>query len=329
MTERDWLLTEAEGVDEPALVSGTWWPKLREPQHGKPINWTHSELLHWFADPPRYDGKPVVDPLDDEQLDEAKKTLPLWSPARFDNNYRAGKNVETVSASVLDLDIPQADLDVFYGQIRAALPGAEWFIYSSFRSKPGAWKNRLIVPYDSPIVAKEHDAAWQRMARMLARAGILVDGKSKDASRAYFVPMIPPCGVYSHAHESGVLFPASYSVARERATQSRQQKLARKETINSPIARGCTDAVERARRYLSKCPAAISGAGGHLTTFVVAARLTRGFGLDENTALTLLATEYNPRCEPPWSDTELARKVSEASQRSQFPMGFLLDRVMP
>src|SRR5213593_387696 len=39
-------------------------------------------------------------------------------------------------------------------------------------------------------------------------------------------------------------------------------------------------AIERAHRYLAKCPPAITGNGGHNATFHVAAALVHGFGLD-------------------------------------------------
>jgi hypothetical protein len=66
--------------------------------------------------------------------------------------------------------------------------------------------------------------------------------------------------------------------------------------------------LERARRYISKCPNAISGEGGHDATFHVAATLVWGFALGEADSLRLLG-EWNKNCVPPWSDTELEHKV--------------------
>ena len=82
--------------------------------------------------------------------------------------------------------------------------------------------------------------------------------------------------------------------------------------------------VERARRYLLKCDPAISGSGGHTTTFVVASKIVRGFGLSEADAYALL-TEWNARCQPPWSERDLRRKVREASRACQLQDGFLRD----
>ncbi len=99
------------------------------------------------------------------------------------------------------------------------------------------------------------------------------------------------------------------------------------ETPGEPLAPGLNapDLVERARRYLAKCEPAISGSGGHTTTFLVAQKLVRGFGLDEATALRLLVEDYNPRCQPPWSIGALRRKVVEAVRRGRMANGALRD----
>lgn len=82
--------------------------------------------------------------------------------------------------------------------------------------------------------------------------------------------------------------------------------------------------IERARRYIGKCPAAISGHGGHNATFHVAAALVHGFSLGEAEALILLR-EWNQRCQPPWSDRELEHKAkSAAGARHAQPRGHLL-----
>ena len=70
---------------------------------------------------------------------------------------------------------------------------------------------------------------------------------------------------------------------------------------------------ERARRYLSRVPPAVSGAGGHPQTFKAACILVR-FGLDRDTAGTILA-EWNAGCQPPWSPRDLSHKLNEAFRR--------------
>ncbi len=81
--------------------------------------------------------------------------------------------------------------------------------------------------------------------------------------------------------------------------------------------------IDRARRYLCQCPPAISGQRGHAATFRAACLLVRRFGLSAAESLALLQ-EFNQRCLPPWSDSELRHKINSAAKavRSQ-PRGFL------
>jgi hypothetical protein len=59
-------------------------------------------------------------------------------------------------------------------------------------------------------------------------------------------------------------------------------------------------------------PAAISGQGGHARTYAAATVLVHGFCLTESEALDLLQRQFNPRCDPPWTDLELQHKVADA-----------------
>ena len=82
--------------------------------------------------------------------------------------------------------------------------------------------------------------------------------------------------------------------------------------------------IERASRYVAKCDPAISGQGGHNSTFHVAAILVHGFALETADALSLLR-EYNGRCVPQWTERELKHKI-ESAMRTDFaePRGYLL-----
>lgn len=71
------------------------------------------------------------------------------------------------------------------------------------------------------------------------------------------------------------------------------------------------DVIEQASRYLDEAPAAIALQRGHNTTWEVA-RTLRGFGLTKNEALDLLVRIYNPRCSPPWRESDLRHKVEDA-----------------
>jgi hypothetical protein len=84
--------------------------------------------------------------------------------------------------------------------------------------------------------------------------------------------------------------------------------------------------LERASAYVAACPPAISGERGHAQTFAVACALVHGFALGEADALALLR-EFNRRCSPPWTERELAHKITSAAQSTPSkPRGHLLGR---
>jgi len=87
-----------------------------------------------------------------------------------------------------------------------------------------------------------------------------------------------------------------------------------------------TTLIERARRYVAKCPPAVSGQGGHDATYHVACVLVNGFALGEPDALALLR-EWNQSCLPPWSEAKLVYKIkSAASAHHKEPRGYLLGK---
>ena len=73
------------------------------------------------------------------------------------------------------------------------------------------------------------------------------------------------------------------------------------------------DAVfERARKYVEKMPAAVSGENGHGRTYHVACVLIKGFELPTSQAMEILK-EYNATCDPPWTDHELQHTIDSAA----------------
>ena len=84
-----------------------------------------------------------------------------------------------------------------------------------------------------------------------------------------------------------------------------------------------TEVLARARRYLAVIPPAVAGHHGDADTFRVCCRLVRGFALEEDDAMALLS-EWNLRCEPPWSETELRAKLDAARRYGREPIGGLL-----
>lgn len=82
--------------------------------------------------------------------------------------------------------------------------------------------------------------------------------------------------------------------------------------------------LDRAAKYIAKLPPAIDGQGGHNATFHAACVLILGFNLSESEAYQILLYQYNPRCQPPWSEKELQHKVRSAAKQPG-PRGYLRD----
>ncbi len=89
-------------------------------------------------------------------------------------------------------------------------------------------------------------------------------------------------------------------------TGGRSSKRGRRGVRNS-------DPVKAAAAYLATIPPAISGQGGHRQTYHAASILVDGFALSTDEALPLLSA-WNEKCEPPWSQTDLERKLIEAEK---------------
>jgi hypothetical protein len=85
------------------------------------------------------------------------------------------------------------------------------------------------------------------------------------------------------------------------------------------------DAMERARRYLARVPPAIAGEHGDVHTYRVCCRLARGFALEDDLALAVLA-EWNSRCRPPWQEHELREKLQRARRYGREPIAGLLSQ---
>jgi hypothetical protein len=91
-------------------------------------------------------------------------------------------------------------------------------------------------------------------------------------------------------------------------------------------ARAAGDVYARAVAYLERCPPAIENQGGHNQTLGVARAIAWGFDLGADAAFELLQQHYNPRCQPAWSDAELAHKCEDADTKPfGKPRGYLIN----
>lgn len=87
---------------------------------------------------------------------------------------------------------------------------------------------------------------------------------------------------------------------------------------------GDGDAMARAEAYLQTMEPSISGSGGHDACYRAACKMVIGFNLTTEQAYSLLASVFNPKCQPPWSEKELWHKVNSANKEAG-QRGGLLD----
>lgn len=108
--------------------------------------------------------------------------------------------------------------------------------------------------------------------------------------------------------------------------QALAAQLARIEAQQGRPAPGLRSPLERARAYLARAPGGISGDSRNPKAWSVVLLVTRGFALDEGTAIELLFADYGPRCKPALPRRELAGMVRRALRASRPPWGCLLVR---
>jgi hypothetical protein len=99
--------------------------------------------------------------------------------------------------------------------------------------------------------------------------------------------------------------------------------MSREPVVRVGVGQGRRASTERALIYLSRVPAAVAGRHGDLHTFQTCCRIVRGFALDDDDALAVLA-EWNARCQPPWTERELREKIRSARRNGREPIGGLL-----
>ncbi len=71
---------------------------------------------------------------------------------------------------------------------------------------------------------------------------------------------------------------------------------------------GADNRVERCKRYIAKCPGAVSGNGGSNPTLRAACECYR-FNLSDAEAWAVMRWYNESKCEPVWSEAELAHKL--------------------
>lgn len=261
-----------------------------------------------------------------------KHDSPGVSLATFVDDRRSLANVQHVFAVGLDLDhldalsirmrrTPGLIIDAIDWDALTVLFGAtDSFLHTTWSSTSDAPRARVFMRLSRPVTGDEYRRVYAACAARAEEAGLVVDRQASDPSRFWFLPSIPPGGTFRFSIGRGK--PVHVESALE-AFPATAPPTAPAPTSRPRIA-NASNVEERAAKYVDCCEPAISGSGGHNTTFKLAIKLVQGFALDEETAYRLMLS-WNARCSPPWSEWELRRKLREAASKGRMPEGALRD----
>lgn len=254
-----------------------------------------------------------------------KLTLPGFALATFEGNRRAKAGVKSVYCIGFDFD----DLCVTFEELCNAFSAAT-VLHTTWSHTSDAPRARAFSLLSRPVSAVEYEAIWKFIAATMTAAGQAPDGAAKDASRLWFAPAIhpdtwvaDPKRGFSHRSIDGSPIDVDVILA---SIPPEDRIAPASIPITPTMKKPPTTVVDRARKYLASCPVAIAGQNGHHTTFLIAQKLVRGFGLDVSTAFELLVTLWNPSCLPPWPAADLIRKLKQAESVGRMPVGALRDR---
>lgn len=238
-----------------------------------------------------------------------KDSHPGWSPARFEPCRRGMENVREVFALCLDFDDGET-----IEEITEKLSGYYGLLHTSRKHTPEAHRFRVVLPLSRPVSPFEFAALWVRFAPF---AGT-VDPSPKDASRFWFLSGTPEGGEFRSVRLNGDPLNVDWWLAKPDPT-------AHVPVPHTSRERSETDIEENARRYIARMPPAISGSQGHKATFDVAVALACGFSLSEDATFRVLWNDYNPRCQPPWSEPALRHKAKGAAASVRVGRGYLIN----
>lgn len=226
-----------------------------------------------------------------ELADQDKDTAALWSPAVMEGGKTEGHTRE-VTALALDFDHAEPPWD--------RLGAWNYFAHTTHSHTAADPHWRVVVELEGPVPA----AQWKQLFKAkCAMHELPCDPKCCNPNRAFFVP--PPGAEW----RQNVGTPATMP------TFCPDEKLNLSDQEPRPLetdGQAFWSAIEFDMRTMRP---SIDGHGGHADLLAAACVLRRGYALTPEACMEALRV-FNARCEPPWSESELAHKVSEAGRAS-------------
>jgi hypothetical protein len=283
----------------PAIVQVARFNSLSETHVVEHWKFSIEELLSWLEQKPTQGWR-------------GQHKHPGWSPVLYDPPERLKENIKQVFALVLDYD-KGATWDA------VSLLWAEFYgtIYTTKSHDIGKHRLRVVLPLSRPVSVDEYGKLWLWADQQANRVDLKTDGQAKDASRFWYTPTAPDKGEWRAERLCGAMLDVDATLPLVDSPQLR---------VVRPTPVVTTDAkVKRAAKYLARITPAVAGDYGHTQTFNAVAHVMFGFDLDIETTYDLIASEYNPRCDPPWAEKDLRHKVESCAKDCKRSRGYLLD----
>lgn len=242
---------------------------------------------------------------------------PGWSPVLYEPPRRAKENIKQVFGLVLDYD-----KSAVWDRVVALWGCFYGLVYTTKSHNIDRHRVRAVLPLSRPVTAEEYDKLWIWADRQSRNVDLIPDGQAKDASRFWYEPTLPDGDTWRAQRLTGNVLDVDATLPQ---VDTPQLRVVRPQMPLSTDAR-----VTRARKYLEKIPGAVSGDGGHTQTFNAVAHVMYGFDLDADTTYSVIANDYNPRCDPPWSEKQLRHKIDSCAKQCKRERGYLLrdDRIV-
>ena len=187
---------------------------------------------------------------------------------------------------------------------RRDIPAPAYVLHSSPRRLHVLWRTKDIAP-----------VLVERLQKQLARE-LGTDRAATSCAQSTRLP-----GLLNHKRHPPVRVEVEYLQWQQRVVVDDLPAI---RSVECPsVARrhdASAGALRRASAFLKHLEPAIAGQRGDAHTFRVCCLVARGFDLSDEEALLALA-EWNARCEPPWSECELRRKVANARRYGREAIG--------
>jgi hypothetical protein len=276
--------------------------------------------------PHPYEGWDAFAELFELRVTENKHSVPLYCPSTFINERRLMENVLHVSFGVIDVDkhgeaavmdalaylTEERDLTVIFHTTHSHQAGLA----------EGFFKSRIILKFNRPVEMHEWDRVWYGMNDL---SGGLADPQCKNPNAIYYFPSCPPGAEGTAIVE--VLNPDGKALDVDELLKN-APKVEKKNSFIPEVDEEVLkriDADTRAKlasTFLSAYPPAIEGEHGDAQT-LKAAMVGGDFGLSDQEFWPILLS-YNDRCEPPWPEEDLAKKLANAEKYRGLPIGWRL-----